>query len=131
MNEAARSSVRPRPLARRANGRFAVPRVPAGVVARPALEQRREDGVARGMVLVTGPAGSGKTLLLASWAADRRSAPAWLAVEPEDGEPERFWARALAALQARYGAGGDGLAELQSPPVFDPRFVPVLVDACQ
>ncbi len=131
MNEAPGSSMRHLLPAGRVNGRFSAPRVPDGVVPRPALEQRVEQGVAHGMVLVTGPAGAGKSLLLASWAEGRPAPPAWLEVEPQDAKPGRFWSRVLEALQSRYGTLGNGLTQLEAPPRSDPRFVPALVESWQ
>jgi LuxR family maltose regulon positive regulatory protein len=101
------------------------------MISRPHLESRLEAGANQGMVVVSGPAGSGKTLLLASWAQQRGEAPAWLNVEPEDGEPERFWTAVLHALQASPGLASGPLASVHAPPRFDPRFVSFLVDACQ
>jgi LuxR family transcriptional regulator, maltose regulon positive regulatory protein len=48
-----------------------VPRPQPGFVARPRLTDRLEEGLARGLVVVGAPAGSGKTALLADWAPPR------------------------------------------------------------
>ncbi len=45
-----------------------VPRPRPGLVSRPRLADRLEEGLARGLVVVCAPAGSGKTVLLADWA---------------------------------------------------------------
>src|SRR6516164_2542875 len=44
-----------------------VPRPPAGLVARPRLAEALADGRAGALVLVSAPAGFGKTALLAGW----------------------------------------------------------------
>ena len=107
------------------------PRPPQALVPRPALLQCVEAGVAKGMVVVSAPAGSGKTMLLASWAAARPAAPAWLSADPEDAEPGQFWAHVLGALQATADLpAGCALATMQAPPRMDRRFVTQLVDAC-
>ncbi len=83
------------------------------------------------MVIVTGPAGSGKTLMLALWAEQRRHPPAWLSAEPEDADPEHFWSRALLALQASPSVPRRSqLGTLKPPPAFDQRFVTHIVHAC-
>ncbi len=108
-----------------------VPRVPDVFVPRGRLVESVESGVGRGMVIVSAPAGSGKTLLLASWSAQRSTAPAWLSVEPEDADPARFWARVLSSLQSAPGLPpGSPLSTLRVPPTFDDRFVGVLLAAC-
>ncbi|MGQ1837129.1 LuxR C-terminal-related transcriptional regulator [Kocuria turfanensis] len=111
--------------------RSLVPRLPAGLVRRPRLERLLDDGVADGTVVVSGPAGSGKTLLLASWATGRRPPVAWLSVEPADADPHQFWARVLSSLQAVHDVPPTSpLATLHPPSAHDPRFVSVLVEAC-
>ncbi|MFJ9645710.1 LuxR C-terminal-related transcriptional regulator [Streptomyces sp. NPDC101206] len=81
--------------------RFAVPSVPHTFVRRPRLTQRLADGVDRPLVLVNGPAGAGKTLLVADWLA-RDPLPwpvAWLTTEADDNAPGMFWAYVLEALR--------------------------------
>lgn len=108
-----------------------VPRLPAGLVRRPRLERLVEDGATAGVVVVSGPAGSGKTLLLASWATGRRPPVAWLSVEAADADPHQFWARVLSSLQAVDDVPPAGrLATLHPPSAHDPRFVSALVEAC-
>src|SRR4051794_22659330 len=68
---------------------------------REGLLRALDDGVAdRRLTLVSAPAGSGKTTLVAQWAA-RPSAGrafAWLSLDPEDEDPVRFWDGVVAAL---------------------------------
>lgn len=110
---------------------YAAPQLPARYVRRQHLEERLEAGVDAGLVVVSAPAGAGKTLLLASWAGSRRGPTGWLSIEPEDGEAHRFWGRVLAALQACCTLPpGSMLARMHAPPVHDQRFVRLLVEGC-
>ncbi|MFJ3514102.1 LuxR C-terminal-related transcriptional regulator [Streptomyces sp. NPDC090131] len=79
--------------------RFAPPAVPGLLVHRPELLKRLTAGVRGPLTLINGPAGSGKTVLSAHWAADGRAPrpPMWLTVEPDDA-PGAFWAYVLEAL---------------------------------
>ncbi|HVN53324.1 MAG TPA: LuxR C-terminal-related transcriptional regulator [Anaerolineaceae bacterium] len=78
--------------------RLIPPSVGSGVIARPQLVSTLQDAVQYPLVLLTAPAGCGKTTLLAEWA--RREGPAgWFSVGPEDNDPARFWAYWLAAVQ--------------------------------
>ncbi|WP_042384297.1 LuxR C-terminal-related transcriptional regulator [Streptacidiphilus melanogenes] len=83
--------------------RFAVPVLPPTYVRRPALVRRLAEGVQGPLVLVTGPAGAGKTLLVADWFRNGRGGgagrAAWLTLERPDDEPGLFWAYVLQALQ--------------------------------
>ena len=51
--------------------KFAVPEPPPFVVTRPQLAARLTGAVRQPVTVVTGPAGSGKTQLVASWVATR------------------------------------------------------------
>ena len=83
-----------------------VPRRRPGFVPRPRLVGRLEEGLARGLVLVCAPAGSGKTVLLADWARHGGRPVAWLSLDVGDNDPARFWRHVVAALgQARPGIG--------------------------
>ncbi|WTH59634.1 helix-turn-helix transcriptional regulator [Streptomyces sp. NBC_01546] len=79
--------------------RFAVPAVPKLLVSRPELLKRLTAGMGGPLTLVSGPAGAGKTVLAAHWAAKGLAPrpPVWLTVEPGDA-PGAFWAYVLEAL---------------------------------
>ncbi|WP_319959625.1 AAA family ATPase, partial [Micromonospora yasonensis] len=95
--------------------RLAAPPPPQPLLVRPRLLDRLDQGVAGPVTLVSGPAGWGKTTLLASWARASRATPppAWVSVE--DGDTgERLWSYLAAALRAAVaGEPGEG------PPVPD------------
>ena len=88
-----------------------VPRRRPGFVPRPRLVGRLEEGLARGLVLVCAPAGSGKTVLLADWARHGGRPVAWLSLDVGDNDPARFWRHVVAAL----GQARPGIAELAGP----------------
>jgi LuxR family transcriptional regulator, maltose regulon positive regulatory protein len=73
--------------------KIAVPPPPPGLVDRPRLRSRLDEAVEKPLVLVSAPAGWGKTTLLASWvrggAAGHQAA--WLTMEPADNVAG-FWA---------------------------------------
>ena len=61
-------------------------------------------GLARRLILVCAPAGSGKTALLADWAPSGNRPVAWLSLDAADNDPVRFWRHTVAALdRARPG----------------------------
>jgi LuxR family transcriptional regulator, maltose regulon positive regulatory protein len=52
-----------------------LPRQRRGLVPRPRLSERMDDGAATMLLLVSAPAGFGKTTLLAEWLAAGSAAP--------------------------------------------------------
>lgn len=80
--------------------RLTVPTVPGTFVRRERLVEQLDEGAGRPLTLVNGPAGAGKTLLVADWVAGREpGAVAWLTVEPQDSAPGVFWSYVLHALR--------------------------------
>ena len=81
-------------------------------LARPALFERLSAAAPGTVTLVCAPAGSGKTALLRSWAADADEAVAWVTVERGERDAQRFW---LSLIDALADAAGDEVIERVSP----------------
>jgi LuxR family maltose regulon positive regulatory protein len=85
-------------------------------VPRRRLLSRLEDDPAAGLILISAPAGFGKTTLLAQWAAASPTPVAWLSLDEADNDPVRFARHLVAALQSADARLGDAaLAMLHSP----------------
>jgi LuxR family transcriptional regulator, maltose regulon positive regulatory protein len=88
----------------------------AHLVRRPQLAARLTQGVMSPLILVSAPAGFGKTTLLAQWLAESGMPVAWLSLEPGDNEPVRFLSYFIAALQTLDPhLGAVALTLLQTP----------------
>lgn len=87
-------------------------------MARPDLVDRMTDAGNVSLILVSAPAGSGKTTLLAEWVKSLSDGlVAWLALDPEDDRPERFWSYVIAAFRrVAPGIGAGALALLERSP---------------
>jgi LuxR family transcriptional regulator, maltose regulon positive regulatory protein len=96
--------------------KFAAPRVRPDLVARPRLVSRLDDEVTRGLVLVSTPAGFGKTTLLATWAGHARLPVAWLSLDDDDNDPARFWRYVVAALDRVHPGIGEPVLALFTGP---------------
>src|SRR4028118_1906198 len=86
------------------------------VVLRPRLIARLNEGLHRRLILVSAPAGFGKTTLLGEWVAGCERQVAWLSLDEGDSDPARFLSYLVAALQTIFPEIGEGvLGALQSP----------------
>jgi LuxR family maltose regulon positive regulatory protein len=91
-----------------------IPRPRPGLVARPRLLARLDEALSADckLILISAPAGSGKTMLLAAWAHDLGTCPVtWLSLDEEDSDPVRFWTYMVAALRALPEPDGPVLGE--------------------
>jgi hypothetical protein len=102
--------------------KFYVPRPRHGLVPRPRLSERLDRGTASKLMLVSAPAGFGKTTLLTEWLAAGPAAPAderlaaWLSLDRGDNDSASFWAYVIAALRTvAAGIGENALALLRAP----------------
>ena len=93
-----------------------VPGQQPGFVARPRLAEALDEGLARGLILVCAPAGSGKTALLADWARRGDRPVAWLSLDDGDNDPARFWRHAVAALDRARPGIAERVGALLGPP---------------
>jgi LuxR family transcriptional regulator, maltose regulon positive regulatory protein len=85
------------------------PLAPAGgLVARRLLFDRLSAAGAGAVILVCGPPGSGKTVLLRSWVASEGLADrvAWVSVERRERDAQRFWLSVIDELAGAVGEDG-------------------------
>ena len=80
--------------------KITVPGVPDWVVPRPRITRLIAQGTRwRSLTVLTAPAGAGKTMALALWAAAQPATVAWLGLDEFDNRPGVFWANVVAALR--------------------------------
>ena len=79
------------------------PRLPSGVVPRPRVTAALERAAEHAVVLVSAPAGYGKTVAVASWLAEQPAG--WVSLDAADDDPVRLWTYAAAALGVPLGDG--------------------------
>ena len=85
--------------------KYLTPRLPHYLVGRPRLTRTLDNE--SGHVLVVGPAGVGKSVLIREWLARHPTwEVVWIGLDADDEDPDRFWRIATAgALRVRDGAG--------------------------
>ena len=87
--------------ARFASAKFRPTTLPATLVTRSALHDRLRAGTGQRLTVVAGSAGSGKSVLLSSWAAGRPAGvTSWLSCDAADLNPVRFWTAFIEAPRA-------------------------------
>ncbi len=114
-----------------------LPQPRPGLVPRPRLRERLHRGLAAKLMLVSAPAGFGKTTLLVDWMAAVSDSPetdtstAWLSLDAGDNDPATYWTYVIAALRtvaADVGAAALGLLQDPHPPPFQVVLTTLLND---
>src|SRR5215218_9368258 len=99
--------------------KLSIPTASPSLVARLRLSERLEEELGRKLILISAPAGFGKSTLLSMWlSVSSRSGQSavWLSLDPGDNDPTRFWRYFIAMADRLYpGAGDTALVLLQSP----------------
>jgi LuxR family transcriptional regulator, maltose regulon positive regulatory protein len=99
--------------------KLSVPRARRTVVPRQSLYAQLDDGMSRAVVIISAPAGFGKSTLLTSWLAERATqnrSVGWLSLDAGDNDPNVFWRYFLAGISRLHpGVGATALALLGSP----------------
>ena len=92
------------------------PPIRPGLVLRPRLIGRLNEGMTRKLTLISAPAGFGKTTLVSEWIAGCERPAAWLSLDGGDNDPARFLTYLVTALQTIESDLGQGIwAALKSP----------------
>ena len=107
-----------------------LPRLRAGAISRPRLIEKLLDGMRRpgSFVLLSSPAGFGKTTLLAEFSGRLEHSPAWVSLDEGDNDPKRFWSYLIHACQSVQPAiGQNALALLQATQPLPDETLPSLL----
>lgn len=92
--------------------KLSAPPLRSRLVARSRLIRKLDQGVESGFVLVSAPAGYGKSTVLSAWVSQMQWPAAWLSLDDRDNDPARFLAYLAAALRTIEVSVGE---ELESP----------------
>ncbi len=79
--------------------RLSIPSLRPNLVPRLRLYQKLNQGLESGFILVSAPAGYGKSTLLSAWLSQVGYPAAWISLDEGDNDPARFLAYLEAALQ--------------------------------
>jgi len=95
-----------------------VPPTPRHVIVRERLLDVLDDGGHGRVVLLSAPAGAGKTVLLSSWLRSRHAPPAycWLSLDGDDNDVSRLLADLLSALRTSGVVAPESALDRLTPP---------------
>jgi len=111
-----------------------IPRRRSEVLSRPRLLSILEDIIDVKLMIVAAPAGYGKTSLLVDYAYHTQLPVCWFALDTLDGDPQRFIAHFISALQMRFPKFGklafSALSDLNLDKLnYDPIIAAIVNDA--
>ncbi len=89
-----------------------IPPARPNLVARPRLSQLLNQTYSHKLVLISAPAGFGKTTAISYWIPQSPHCVVWLSLDAGDNDPARFWSYVNAALQTLDPALGEQAASL-------------------
>jgi len=78
--------------------KFYVPPIRSTQIARQRLSDLINTGMEQSLILVSAPAGYGKTTLISSWLKEKQIPSAWLSLDGGDNDPVRFLQYLITAL---------------------------------
>jgi ATP/maltotriose-dependent transcriptional regulator MalT len=107
-----------------------LPRKRSDLISRARLIERLQAGLSGNITLISGPAGFGKTTLIAQWIQSIERPTAWLSLDVHDNEPRAFVQSLTAALQSAFPDAFHGIASLFEAPRFPSveYVVPLLIN---
>ena len=79
--------------------KFYIPPPQPNSIQRPRLTQLINKSLDRKLILISAPAGFGKTTLLSEWILSSQQRVSWISLEDADNDPTRFWNYFIGALQ--------------------------------
>jgi len=91
---------------------------PAGnnVVHRAALFERLNSGLSRKLILISAPAGYGKTTLISDWISRNKIPAAWLSLDNGDNDPTVFLGYIISGIQSIHNDFGQSALRLLYSP---------------
>ena len=94
-----------------------IPQRREGILHRSRLVDFLHASIDRKLILISAPAGYGKSSLLSDYASETDLPVCWYSLDPYDRDPRTFFAHLIASLRTRFpGVGERTLAALQGSP---------------
>ncbi len=107
-----------------------IPPTRPNAIARPRLTEKVMASLSQpgSFVLLSGPAGFGKTTLLSEFVVQLQLPVAWVSLDEGDNDPVRFWSYLIVACQmVQAGVGASAQTMLQSPQPLPTDTIPTIL----
>ena len=114
--------------------KLSIPPLRSRLIARPRLIEKLNQGFECGFVLVSAPAGYGKTTLLTAWLDQVDFTATWLSLDEGDNDPARFLAYLAAALRTINPSIGKNMEippQVSPLPAIETLLTPLVNDIAQ
>ncbi|MBK9358550.1 MAG: hypothetical protein IPN08_14395 [Bacteroidales bacterium] len=93
-----------------------IPPANQNIVHRPQLYEKLDTGLSRKLILISAPAGFGKTTIVSDWINQRKIPAAWISLDKGDNDPVEFLNYIISGIQGIHNSfGASTLGLLNSP----------------
>ena len=89
-----------------------IPAAGINIVHRPELYEKLNIGLSRKLILVSAPAGFGKTTVVSDWIDQNKIPAAWFSIDNGDNDPVNFLSYIISGIQSIHSAFGQGARKL-------------------
>jgi LuxR family transcriptional regulator, maltose regulon positive regulatory protein len=93
-----------------------IPHAGNKIVHRPVLYEKLNIGLNRKLILISAPAGFGKTTIVSDWIAQNKFPAAWFSLDTGDNDPAEFLSYIISGIQSLHSAFGEGALKLLNSP---------------
>jgi LuxR family transcriptional regulator, maltose regulon positive regulatory protein len=93
-----------------------IPHASQNVVHRPQLYEKLNVGLTRKLILISAPAGFGKTTLLSDWIKQQNILTAWVSLDKGDNDPVEFLSYIISGIQTIQKEFGESTLKLLNSP---------------
>jgi LuxR family transcriptional regulator, maltose regulon positive regulatory protein len=93
-----------------------IPPASQNIVHRPELFEKLNIGLSRKLILISAPAGFGKTTVVSDWIDQNKIPAAWFSLDNGDNDPADFLSYIISGIQSIHKAFGQGALKLLNSP---------------
>ncbi len=93
-----------------------IPNAGDNIVHRPVLYEKLNKGLSRKLIIISAPAGFGKTSLISDWINQHKIPTAWVSIDKGDNDPVEFLSYIISGIQSIPAAFGQSALDLLKSP---------------